>query len=665
MLIFDQLKKSDPHLQALAVTVFAGIFLLLSGLWWVQVVSARHYEESLETQSYRTIRVPAARGRILDRNGNVLADNQPRYDVNLYLEDLSDRFRDEYSQLRPLQITTNSPPLWKRWFGASSITTQRVRLQKSQIEALEWRARYDVASAVVHKVSADLQTPLTLDFQDFTNHYGTRRAMPYPVAEDLNSTQLARFEERSTDLPSVDLEIEARRVYPYQTTAAHVLGHLIRDDRSMVGEEAYFSYRLPDYRGVVGIEAGYDSVLHGRAGEESVLVNNLGYRQTENVWTPVEPGSNVVLTIDLHVQQAAEEALRRLGPFGPETRGAAVVLDVHTGDILAMASSPTYNPNAFIPSLSLTDSRQLSDPKLRPEINRATQENYAPGSTFKTIVGLACLEAGLDPNATIYNPGFIYVGRSHRPIRDLAPPGDYDFQHAIMYSSNTYFITNGLKAGIENIVKLARRAHLGERTGLPTRQETAGIFPTLQQVRSGWTAGDTANICIGQGAMAVTPLQMAVLTAALANGGTVLWPRLVDRIESQDPASDAPPIVFPKGRVRDHLGVSQRSLGVLRNAMRAEVEQGTGREAEVPGLSPCGKTGTAQVMNERNQTIDHTTWFISYAPYEAPRYAVVVMIQSGISGGRSCAPIAKPIYEALLQREQKAASGGHALVRSN
>jgi penicillin-binding protein 2 len=306
--------------------------------------------------------------------------------------------------------------------------------------------------------------------------------------------------------------------------------------------------------------------------------------------------------------------------------------------------------------------QRLQDARLRPEINRATQAIYAPGSIFKPLVGLACLEAGLDPNATIYNPGFIRVGRR---IGDLAPPGEYNFRKAIMESSNTYFITNGLKAGIERIIKLGEKLHLGERMGLPTRQDAPGLFPTLKQVRSGWSAGLTALICIGQGDIAVTPMQMAVMTAALANGGKVLWPRLVDRIEPQDPGSAQPTRVFPKDAVRDHLDVSPRNLGILKDAMLGEVQEGTGRAAMVPGLQICGKTGTAQVMNARNEEIDTTTWFISFAPYANPRYAVVVMVESGKYGGTTCAPVAKQIYTAILESERSDAARSRTVARAN
>jgi penicillin-binding protein 2 len=544
---------------------------------------------------------------------------------------------------------TNALPFWKSWLGIEAVKTQRVRLSDAQTQMLTRQSRYRVANDVVQRVANVLQQPLALDYTNFSRHYEARRALPYPVAKNIEAAHIARFEEQAGTPAGVDLDIQSTRVYPFGTTAAHILGCLQYDDTSKEGEEAEFSYRLPDFRGLVGIEAGFDPQLRGRAGAKSVLVNNLGYRQNETIWAAAAPGDKVVLTLDLKLQQAAEQALLRR--VGPQVRGAVVVMDVRSGDLLALVSAPSYNPNHFVQGLPPGEMARLNDPKMRPQRNRATQENFAPGSIFKPLVGLACLEAGLNPNEKIYNPGQIYVGR--RRIDDLAPAGEYDFRRAILKSSNTYFITNGLRYGIANIVKLGERLHLGERTGLPTHQETAGIFPSLQRIGGGWAEGDTANICIGQGAVDVTPLQMAVMTAAFANGGKVFTPRLVDRLEPQDLTSGEEPVIFPKAQVRDDLGVSPRNLQILREAMLADTEdpEGTGRAAVQSGLRICGKTGTAQVMDERNRVVDHTTWFISFAPYEQPRYAVVVMVESGDSGGGTCAPIAHDIYAAIQKME--------------
>lgn len=666
MLIFDQLKKNDPQLRLLALMIFAGLALLLAGLWWVQVVRSRDYQAHLETQTFRSVRVPAVRGKILDRHGEVLAENRPHYNLSLYLEELSPAFRREYRQLRPVRIQTNALPFWKTWFGVSNVKTQFVKLSRAESEVLEWQARYRAVSNVSRQLSAILQEPLTLDTNRFKRHYESRRALPYPVLTDLTPAQIARFEEHYPGIIAVDLEVQSTRTYPHGTTAAHVLGYVRSDNDSVEGEDAFYSYRLPDYRGVVGIEGALDAELRGRAGAKSVVVNSLGYRQNEEVWAAAEPGRNVVLTIDRRLQQATERALRNAG-F--QVQGAAVVMDVQSGDILAMVSSPATDPNYFVAGFPPAEYARWTNEVVRMQRNRATQEHYHPGSIFKTIVGLACLEQGLNPlekmvvqpNPARRDRGIIYVGRDHQAFVDTVTPGEYDFIRAIAKSSNAYFITNGLRFGVEKIVELGQRLHLGERIGIPTRQETPGLFPPLRKVNTNWRPGDTANLCIGQGAIDVTPLQMAVMTAALANGGKVLWPRLVSRIEPANPASFAAAREFEAGRVRNYLGVSARNLQILKDAMLADTEDPEGtayaafrpfqRGSQMRLMRVCGKTGTAQKKDQHGKLTDHITWFISYAPYESPRYAVVVMVESGGSGGGTCAPVAREIYSAIQQLE--------------
>ncbi|HZL12966.1 MAG TPA: penicillin-binding transpeptidase domain-containing protein [Verrucomicrobiae bacterium] len=666
MIIFDELKKNDPQLRLIAIVIAVGLGILLAGLWWVQIVSTGKYQSHLETQAYRTVRLPAVRGKILDREGRVLAENSPRYDLSLYLDDLRKPFAAAYEQLlkqaREVQKQTIDARQKQMGHALTKAERKQFAFTTEELQQLRAQARWEVADNLVSKIGRKLGQPLPLDAKKFERAYETRLALPYPVLPDLDETQIARFEEQCYDDPGADLELQAMRVYPFGETAAHVLGYLRSDDSSAAGEDAFFSYRLPDYRGVEGIEGEFDSQLRGRAGEESVLVNNLGYRQSENILDPPEPGHNVVLTIDLDIQRAAEKSF--VENQGADARGAVVVMNVRTGDVLAMVSSPTFDPNDFAQGIS--EEKWQAVQKLTAEKNRATYENYAPGSIFKTVVSLAALENGLDPNE-IYrvqpnpeNParGMIYVGK--RAIKDTAPPGDYNFQRAFIHSSNSYFITNGLRAGIENIVRIGEKFHLGERTGILPGQETRGNFPTEKRVHSrDWHDGDTANVCIGQGEVAVTPIQMAVMVSAIANGGKVLWPRLVDRIEPQDPASGEATTNFPAGLVRDELGVHPRSLQIVRRAMLADVEssEGTGTAAAVNGMQICGKTGTAQVQDVKNQIIGWNYWFASFAPYENPKYAVVVMVesQSRGSGGTTCGPMVHDIYEEILKKENSPA----------
>lgn len=660
MLIFDQLKKDDPRLQLLALAIFCGLASLLAGLWWVQIVRARDYQTSSETQSSRTVRLPAVRGKILDRHATVLAESRASFNISVYLEDLSKSFREEYLRLRPTNTVTVQPAWWRRLLGFGPREVP-VRLKPEEFRPVEWQARFSVLNKVVQQLAGGLQlTNLALNTNEFVRHYTNRLALPFPILKGASVANVARFQESLAGNIAADLEIQTTRLYPHGNTAAHVLGYLRRDDdRSAIGEDSVFNYRPPDYRGVVGIEGGYDELMAGRGGTKSVVVNNRGYRQSETISTAAEAGRNVVLTLDLKIQREAEAALRR---HAPDHFGAVVVMEVETGDIVALASAPASDPNYFITGFPPGEYQNWTNAQAGLQKNRATRELYQPGSTFKTIIALAALENGLDPREVVQvepNPaephkGAYSIGRDK--WRDTAPPGPYDLRQAIVKSSNSYFIQVGIRPDvIQRVAELARRLHLGESFGLGLRQESSGDFPFSQLSRPGWPIGETANLSIGQGMIAVTPLQMAVLTCALANGGKVLWPRLVSRIEPQDPAIIEAPTNFPAGRIRDRLGVSQRNLQILRDAMVAETEDdgGTGRHARLPGLRICGKTGTAERVERGVRR--NATWFISFAPYEPPaRYAIVVMVEDGVSGGASCAPVARDIYRKLFQLEPAA-----------
>jgi penicillin-binding protein 2 len=677
MLIFDELRKNDPQLRLLAMALAAGLFVLLAGVWWVQVVSSREYQGALETQAYRTVRVPAIRGKILDRDGRVLAENRAKYNLSLYLDDLRKRFVDAYQPLLKQALTVQKQTIaaQEKRLGRSLTKAERKQfaLNPDQLEGLRGQACYSVANSVVSQVGQKLGQSLALDPKKFLRAYRGSPYVPYPILQNLDPTQVARFEESFTAGLGVGLDLRPTRYYPFGVLASHLIGHVQNDDSSVVGEEAFFDYRLPDYRGLVGIEGGFDGQLHGHAGAESVLVNNLGYRQPEgNVWEQPEPGHNIVTTIDLDIQRAAEESL--VSHQGLNARAAIVVMDVRSGDILTMVSSPAIDPNYYTgsvpPDQFQKEGAKLSDPKLTPEINRATQGSYIPGSIFKPIVALAALENGLNPNE-IYqvqpnprtgakDPSAIRVGT--RIIGDTVLPGPYDLKLAIKRSSNSYFIHYGLQTGIDKIVDLGEKLHLGQRMDLKLRQEDDGNFPTRERIhKPDWRDGDSANIFFGQGEVSVTPMQVAVAYSAIANGGKVLWPRLIQRIEPQDPlTSGEQPTLFPAGLLRDDIGVSQHSLKILYNAMMSETEDpdGTGYPAfhqkdEKLNLKVCGKTGTAQVEDQHGAIVLHNYWFASFAPYENPKWAVVVMVSSeaGGSGGIVCAPIAHDVYAAILKKQ--------------
>lgn len=666
MLIFDQLKKDDPQLRVLAVLVLAGMVTLFSGLWWVQIVSAGHFRDQLETQSTRTVRLPAVRGNILDRDGRVLAANRPSYSIELFLEDLSKKFQTAYSATlsrlkkdlaaQKAEAKKKLPHSLSR--AEEKLFNKKFIVSESMKAELQKKTRYEVSSNIVAELSARLEQPIPFEQKTFQRRYDRDRILPVPVLLNLNSAQISRFEEQSMHTPGMDLDIQSVRSYPNNSLAAHLLGYVIHnnDTGDLVAKQ--FNYRLDDYEGKSGVERFMDKDLGGQAGWKSVIVNSLGYSQRETVGAPVEPGRNVVLTIDLDIQRASEMALAEAQA---NVRGAVVVINAQNGDVLAMASAPTYDPNFYAekhdPATWAKEMDYLSDTNERPQINRAMQENYAPGSIFKIVVGMAGLEAGtLNPNENYVSSGDYPMRGLKKPIGDTAGPGLFDFKRALAKSSNPYFIANGLKPGVlPRIIALGHKLHLGERTGVLNGQEARGHLPSQKDITSSsWYPVETAFLSIGQGQIAVTPLQMAVMTAAVANGGRVFWPRLVARTEPYGGTGSAE--TFAAGQVRDTLGVSARNLQIVRQAMREEVEspEGTGHGVTIPDFDIAGKTGTAEV--EKNGHKDgqaKDTWFVSFAPYEKPRYVVVAMVEGGRSGGKTCVPAVRKIYEAILRREQQ------------
>jgi penicillin-binding protein 2 len=663
MLIFDQFNKGERPLRWMAGMIGAGLLLLLVGLLRVQILSHHRFEQSLQTQSFQSVRVPALRGRILDRNGRECVGNAPRYRLDVYLEALSRDFSKEYGRLRREVIAarggTNpvSPGLWQRMVSKFHREAPRILIRPEENTLLWRQARYNVVSNVVTKVATKIGLPLTLTESELQRHWANTRALPLAVLTKLTPQQVALLTEQSWSIPGIRTELQAVRHYPHGPLAAHALGYLVRADDFEGDEGESFDYRLRDYKGAAGLEAAFDASLRGVSGTKSILVNSDGYRVGETITAEPVPGQNLVTTLDIDVQKAAESALSAVSG---EERGAVVVLDVRNGDVLAMASAPSFDPGEWIDGISRNRwTNYYMVPKRTPLMNRATDGAYSPGSTFKIVTALAALENGLDPNQVQIvepNPSKPGKGIFHRgniKIEDTAPPGPYDFRRAFIRSSNSYFIQLGLDAGYDRLLATAHRFHFGEQTRIQLRpiEERAGWMPEPAEARTErWPQGRLANFSIGQ-EVTVTPLQLAVMVAAVANGGTVYYPRLVDRLESGDPLSEEAPSTIRPGQVRSRLETRPEHLAHIRAAMRDDVldTEGTGTSARVTDYTVCGKTGTAEIKG--NGVKDKVTWFASFAPFETPRYAVVVMVESGASGGRTCGPVARKIYEHLRGRD--------------
>ena len=649
MLIFDQLKKSEPQLRVFSLLVLGGLSTLMAGLWHVQVISAKQYQANLDSQSYRTVRVPAVRGQIFDRNGRVLAANRAGFTVNVYLDDLRHLFRPEFERLRVER--------------EQELDRKLTRAERAPLEPL---ARFNVINNAAQQVARVIQRPIKLDSIKVNTHWIRRRALPMPIAEKLTPAEVARFAESPFDHPGVNLDSQLQRHYPHNETAAHVLGYLKTDNGAASDIDSEFDYPLPGLKGGgTGVESVFDRYLQGEPGGKSVLIDHIGYRRNESMDQEPLPGDDLYLTLDLDIQKIAEEELK--SKVGRHVRGAVVVMNPRNGDVLALVSLPAFDPNRFPGVSHEYYNFQNAEPRAAFRC-RATQNNFQPGSIFKIVVALACLEKGtMTPHEIYHNKGYIQVGRR---FDDTARPGPYDFRRAFIKSSNSYFIHHGLEARVRTVIEMGNRFFLGQPTKIPTWQDYAGNFPKLDIIRPGkWFDGDTANLCIGQGPIDMTPLQAAIMTSAVSNGGTVYWPRLVERIAPHKSRAPRKGRFNPPGKIRGHLNVAPRNQSRVLDAMLADVEdsEGTGNLAAVPGMRIGGKTGTAE-EKKGGVVIDKKTWFVSFGRYpgeDQPRYVVVVLVESGGSGGKTSAPVAGAIYRRLYERDKPSLQVANALSHAN
>jgi penicillin-binding protein 2 len=636
--------------------------VLLTGLWFVQIVQARKFEKSSERQSYRSVRIAPIRGRIFDRNGRVLAENQPRFAINVYLDELREQFYFEYTN-RVLPAYVAAHPEVKRqaklgllqkvatMIGLSQAKLTRTVIPLTTKNELQQFASYSVVSNLTAEIGTILNTNVTLEWKKFQKHYIENRYVPFPIISNLDKKQVAIYAERLSDSQDVELDVQSVRKYPYGQRAAHLVGYGQPTDPSDEDKKSY-TYYVPDFEGKVGVEGSYDGILRGDPGTKWIVINSMRYRQREAHTDASEPGQNVYLTIDLNLQKAVEYEFNKY-----QYHGAVIVMDVNNGEVLAMVSAPAFDPNVFVSGVSKTEWERLSDQIRMPMFNRATFGAYNPGSTFKIITALACLESGLDPNQQIYLPGYFHSKSGHN-IKDTAGPGDFDLKRGFYKSSNAYFITNGLRyAGARKLMEVAHRFHLGEKTGIET-PEVGGYVPTPEQAAK-LPEGHLANFCIGQ-EVTTTPIQMACFVSSIANGGKLFWPRVVIDHRSADEPYEL--VSHREGNVRDIVKINPRHLELLREAMRLDTQHpeanayGAFHNAGEEPLSfqVAGKTGTAEI--KRPGVNDKTTWFVSYAPVDHPKWAVVVMVESGGSGGGTCAPLARKIYTALQKLDSQPAT---------
>jgi penicillin-binding protein 2 len=589
--------RADPGRQrifGLTIVVMAALLVIVGQLWFLQVLEGDRMQALSDKNRMRVRPIAAPRGILFDRNGLPLVDNRPAFTLSLI----------------PREIDHREAVL-------------------GRLGALLGIAHVELDEAL-SRVSPD-------------------SFMPVRLRRGLSLEDVAKVEEWKLELPGVVVEVEPLRVYPNSRFAAHLLGYVreASDEQLRQGR-----YRRGDMVGQTGLERLLDEFLRGRDGGERIEVDAMGRPIRILQRNEPKPGAHVVTTVDRRVQEAAERAMEGRA-------GAVVVMDPRNGDVLAMVSTPAFEVDRFTGTMDREAWVQLIRDPSHPLLNRTVQSQYAPGSVFKIVVAAAGLqETTLAPMDRVHCDGeFHFGGRTFKDWKEEGH-GTVDLRRALVHSCNIYFYQAGLKVGLDAIGRYARAFGLGAATGLELPGEKFGLIPGPDRSRKGrrqWTGGETVNVSIGQGALLVTPMQVARLMSAVANGGTLFKPRLVQRVE----AADGRLLFADSALVNGAVDLSPMVWAFLKMSLLGVVNEGTGYAARIPGLDIAGKTGTAQIItNSKAEKGQDHAWFASFAPVGESRYVVVVMVERGGKGGQVAAPIAKQIYNAIFL--EKVASTGKA-----
>lgn len=595
---------TDPGLQAtgladiqgrllfIKIVVLLIVALLVVRLWQLQVRDGAYYRRLSHDNRTRSVLLHPVRGLIYDRNGILLADNIPSFNLYVQLDDVPDR-------------------------GA---------LLEKLVELLSWDKR---------------ELDKKVQVQEGRTSIRLKRGISLKEAVIVESHRL--------DLPGVVIRPEFQRNNPQGAYAAHVLGYVGIASKEQLAQEKYQGLPLESIVGQYGVEQIYERTLQGRVGRMLIEVDALGHEKRMISVDKPQEGHDVHLTIDFRLQKLAEDLLG-------EEAGAIVALDPPTGELLALASRPSFDPNAVSRGLRADEwNAILQDPR-NPLMNRAIQGQYPPGSTFKIIMATAALETNaIGLTDTLHCGGRFRLG--NRTFRDWKKygHGPVDLHHAIADSCDVYFYRVGHRMGIETIAAYAKQFGLGARTGIDLPAEGVGLVPSPEwkrQARGGpWYPGETISVSIGQGYVTVTPLQMAKVIAMIGNNGIPVQPHVVRGVREREGEwiKTWTPTQAPSFALQPH------QLEAIQSALAAVVTEGTARRAQSSLARIAGKTGTAQVVSLREESEEDTpkrfrdhAWFVAYAPFETPRIAVAVLLEHMGHGGSAAAPLAKELIEAYL-----------------
>ncbi|MEC4684827.1 MAG: penicillin-binding protein 2 [Nitrospirota bacterium] len=573
-------------ITVLAYISMAVFVVFLLRLWQLQILKGSYYRKQSEKNRVRVFKIPAPRGIIFDRNGIPLVKNAPYFIASLI------------------------PGLSKKGLNLSGLS----KLLDTSVE--------DLSEKIANRKKHVLE--------------------PIRLKEGLSFAQVARIEARRSDFPGLVVETEITRAYPYGSTGAHLIGYLSLPTEAQLRKGLFAGTPRGTFVGQWGVEALYDKRLKGVPGKRFIEVDALGRQLRTLKVVPPQKGEELTLSVDIRTQKTAEEAFKGKA-------GALMALDPQSGEVLALVSLPSFDPNLFVRGISQKQWNRLQRHPGHPFLNRVFQSQYPPGSIFKIVTAIAALEEGVvDENFSVDCTGEIHVGIWKFSCWKGQGHGKTALRKAIVESCDIYFYEIGRLLGMDRIAKYANALGLGIAPGVKLSAERKGLIPTtswkLRKKGIPWYLGETFNAAIGQGYVSITPAQAALMIAAIANGGNVYRPELLKDQPGPEPIAK--------------LSLSPKTLRIIRDSLVAVVEdrKGTGGTARSEIVRIAGKTGTAQVIKIpevvkkklANKYRDHA-WFVAYAPVKNPSIAVSVFVEHGGHGGETAGPIAKATIEAYMK----------------
>ncbi|NGZ10405.1 MAG: penicillin-binding protein 2 [Nitrospira sp. LK70] len=608
----------DLHRRLFILRVGLLLVVVLLGLrlWHLQIREGPYYRDLSENNRTRLVLLEPARGLIYDRHGVLLANNVPSFSLYVTLEDVKDR----EALIQQLTDLLGLDP---------TIVRKKMTAKGSKL-------------------------------------------LPRKIKDHMTLRDATLVESHRLDMPGVMIQVESQRNYPGGVTAAHLLGYVGEISADQLEKPEFIDLHQGSIVGQYGVEKSYDRHVRGTAGQKSVEVDALGHEKKASVVERPQAGNDLYLTIDVRLQKVAEDLL------GQE-QGAIVALDPNSGDVLAMASRPGFDPNVLSRELTAKQWVEIVQDEGRPLNNRASQGQYPPGSTFKIPMAVAALETKtMLPSSTVYCNGGYQFGKRLYHDWKASGHGYVNLHNALVHSCDVYFYTIGQRMGIDVIAEFGKDFGLGKATGVELPSERSGIMPSTawkQKAKNEqWLPGETISAAIGQGYVTVTPLQMASLIGTVANDGINYRPRLVLAVMDRTSGNLQELPAVPRGKIN----AKPDTFRIIKDALAEVVTKGTATKAKSSMVTIGGKTGTAQVAalrtgpeeNIPKKFRDHA-WFVAFAPVESPKIAVAVLAEHMGHGGATAAPLAKEIIETYLKLTSQAPavtsdlSSGNGLGRSS